>query len=100
MDEYIVPNCPALMEPARKFSMILENAPSHASRLACEHDKTVLHGTVEFPTSVLSRPRSLRLLSMERAQSAARPVSCSGQSRWIAGTFLVESALGCSRKLA
>ena len=48
MDEYIVPNCTALMEPWRKFLLILDNAPSHASRLACEHYKTVFHGTVEF----------------------------------------------------
>ena len=29
-----VPNCTALMEPGRKFLLILDNAPSHASRLA------------------------------------------------------------------
>ena len=44
MDEYIVPNS----APGRKFLLILDNAPSHACRLACEHHKTVLHGTVEF----------------------------------------------------
>ena len=48
MDEYIVPNCTALMEPGRKFLLILDNAPSHVSRLACEHCSTVLHGSVEF----------------------------------------------------
>ena len=48
MDEYIVPNCTALMEPGRKFLRILDNAPSHTSWLACEHYSTVLHGTVEF----------------------------------------------------
>ena len=48
MDEYIVPKCTALMELGRKFSLILDNAPSHDSRLACEHCSTVLHGTVEF----------------------------------------------------
>ena len=48
MDEYMVPNCTALMEPGRKFLLILDNAPSHASKLACEHHKTLLHGTVEF----------------------------------------------------
>ena len=31
MDEYIVPNCTALMELGRKFLLILDNAPSHAS---------------------------------------------------------------------
>ena len=44
MDEYIVPHCVALMELGRKFSLILDNAPSHASRLPCEHFKAVLHG--------------------------------------------------------
>ena len=48
MDEYIVPNYTALMEPGGKFLLILDNAPSHASRLACEHYSTVLHCTVEF----------------------------------------------------
>ena len=48
MEEYIAPNCAALMELGRKFLLILDNAPSHASRLACEHYKTVWHGTVEF----------------------------------------------------
>ena len=38
----------ALMEPGRDFLLILDTAPSHASRLACEFFKTVLHGTVEF----------------------------------------------------
>ena len=41
-------NCAALVEPGRKFLVILDNSPSHASRLACEHQKTVFHGTVEF----------------------------------------------------
>ena len=45
MDEYIAPNCTALMELGRKFLLLLDNAPSHASR---QHYKTVLHGTVEF----------------------------------------------------
>ena len=48
MDEYIAPNCTAVMEPGREFSLLLDNAPSYASRLACEHYKTLLHGTVEF----------------------------------------------------
>ena len=50
MDEYIVLNCGPLMERGRKFLLILDNAPSHASRLACDHRKTVWHGTVEFQT--------------------------------------------------
>ena len=48
MNEYIAPNCTALMEPGREFLLILDNAPSHASRLACAHYKTVWHGTIEF----------------------------------------------------
>ena len=52
MDEYIVPNCAALMELWLKFLLILDNAPSHASTLACEHHSTVLHGTVEFQAPV------------------------------------------------
>ena len=48
MNEYIAPNCAGLLEPGREFLLILDNAPSHASRLACEHYKTVLHGTVDF----------------------------------------------------
>ena len=43
MDEYVVPNNAAVME--RKVLLILDNAPSHASKLACEHHTTVLHGT-------------------------------------------------------
>ena len=85
MDEYIVPNCTALMEPGRKFLLILDNAPSHASWLACEHHSTVLHGTVE--STVFSRSVSLRLLFVKRAQSTACSASGSCQSRRIAGTF-------------
>ena len=44
----MVPNCSALMEPGREFLLILDTAPSHASRLACKHYKAVWHGTVEF----------------------------------------------------
>ena len=47
IEEYMVPNCTALMETERKLLMILD-ARSHASRLACEQHKTLLHGTVEF----------------------------------------------------
>ena len=48
MDEYIVPNCAALLEPGREFFLLLDNAPSRACRPACDHYKTVLNGTVEF----------------------------------------------------
>ena len=48
MDEYIVPNGAALMEPGRKFLLILDNVPSHACKLAGDHFKTVLHSTAEF----------------------------------------------------
>ena len=44
---FILP-LPRIMEPGRKFLLILDNAPSHACRLACEHYKTVRHGTAEF----------------------------------------------------
>ena len=30
MDEYTVPNCTALVEPGRKFLLLLDNAPSQA----------------------------------------------------------------------
>ena len=40
MDE---PVCPIALR-----SWLLDNAPSHACRLAFEHNKTVLHGTVKF----------------------------------------------------
>ena len=48
MDEYFVPNCAALLEPGREFSVLLDNAPSRACRLASDHYKTVFSGTVEF----------------------------------------------------
>ena len=28
MDEYLVPNCAALLEPGREFFLLLDNAPS------------------------------------------------------------------------
>ena len=48
MDEYVVPKCSALVEPGRKLLLLLDNAPSRASRLACGLYKTVFHGAVEF----------------------------------------------------
>ena len=48
MDEHMAPKCAAFMEPGLKFLLLLDNGPSHACRLACDHYKTVLHGTVEF----------------------------------------------------
>ena len=45
MDEYTVPNIAALWE-LFFFKKNMGIAPSHASVLACEHNKTVLHGTV------------------------------------------------------
>ena len=51
MDEYFVPNCAALVDPRRRRLLILDSPPSHASRLACEQYKTVLHCTVEFQSA-------------------------------------------------
>ena len=48
MDEHIAPNCAALMEPGREYLLLLDNAPSHACRLACDHHQTVSNGTVGF----------------------------------------------------
>ena len=50
MDGNFAPNCAALLELGRKFLLLLDNAPSHACRLACDRDhyRTVLHGTVAF----------------------------------------------------
>ena len=48
VSEYFVPNCAALLEPGREFKLLLDKAPSRACRLACDHNKTVLNGTVEF----------------------------------------------------
>ena len=68
-------NCTALMEPGRKFLLILDNAPSHASRLACEHYKTVLHGTVEFQPRALqtSRPQTFFLWNELKVQLVQHP---------------------------
>ena len=46
--EFFVANCAALLEPGREFLLLLDNAPSRACRLACDHNKTVLNGTAEF----------------------------------------------------
>ena len=48
MEEHIAPNCAALMEPGREYLLLLDNAPSHACRLACDHHQTVSNGTVGF----------------------------------------------------
>ena len=47
-DEYIAPNRAALMEPGRTLVLLLDSAPSHACRLAFDHNKTVMHGKAEF----------------------------------------------------
>ena len=82
MDEYIVPKCTALMEPGRKSLLILDNAPLHASRLACEHCSTVLHGTVEFQPQCSPDLSPIRLLFVERAQSTACSASSSCQGHF------------------
>ena len=48
MDEFLCPIARPSWSLGVSFLLILDNAPSHASRLACEHYKTVLFGTVEF----------------------------------------------------
>ena len=75
MDEHIVPNCTALMEPGRKFLLILDIAPSHASRLACDHYSTVLHGTVEFqpPCSPDLSPLDFFLWNELKVQLVQKP---------------------------
>ena len=104
-DEYIFPNCAALMEPGRKFSLILDNAPSHACRLTCKHNKTVLHDTGEFQPPRFPDLSPLRLLFVERVQNTARSASSSCRSRRIAGTFDVPSigrgqaAVGSKRRV-
>ena len=43
--------CPMAQPPrsqTAKFLLLLDSAPSHACRLACNHCRTVLHGTIEF----------------------------------------------------
>ena len=87
MDEYIVPNCTALLEPGRKFLLILDNAPSHASMRACEHYSTVLHGTVEFhpPCSPDLSPLDFLLWNELKVQLVQQSSSC--QSCGIASTF-------------
>ena len=56
------------------FLLILDNAPSHACRLVCDHHRTVLHGTVEFQP--LRTPNlSLRLFWNElKTQLVQHPV--------------------------
>ena len=46
-DEYVVPNCAALMEPGRSCFTFL-NVPSHACKLTFDLYKTVLHGTIKI----------------------------------------------------
>ena len=84
MDEYIVPKCAALMERRCEFLLILDNAPSHAPRLACEHYKTVLRGTVEFQP-LCSPDLSPNPFLVERDQNTAR--SAPANPHRIAGTF-------------
>ena len=70
------------MEPGRIFLLILDNASSQA----CEHYKTVLHGTVEFQPPCSPHLPSLQIF-LEWAQNTTRSASSSCQSRRIAGTF-------------
>ena len=65
-------------------NIALDNAPSHACRLACDYHKTLLHGTVEFQPPYSP---DLSPLDFFLAQSAARSASFSCQSFRTAGTF-------------
>ena len=77
MDEYISPNCIALMEPGREFLLLLDNAPPHASSMACEHYKTVWHGTVEFqpPCSPDLSPSDFFLWNELKVQLVQHPAA-------------------------
>ena len=68
------PNCAALMEPGRRFLLLLDHATSHACRPICDHNKAVLHGTVEFQppcSSDLSPLDFLQLVDMARSVSGS-----------------------------
>ena len=74
VNEYTVPNCTAVMEPGRKFLLILGNAPSHASRLGREH-----YGTVEFqpPCSPALSPLDFFLWNELKVQVVQHPAPTS-----------------------
>ena len=81
MDEYIVPNCTAPMEPGRKFFIALGQravARFQAGLRALQHS-AARHSRVS--TTVFPRSFSHRLLFVERAQSTACSASSSCQSR-------------------
>ena len=83
MEENNVPNSAALMELGRKLLLLPDNAPSHTCKLACDQNKTVLHGTVPLQPPCCPDLSPL----VEGAQDTARSVPNSCQSRRIAGTF-------------
>ena len=71
------------VEPGRKFLLILDKAPSHASRLACEHYGTVLHGTVEFQTTVFPRsPLDFFLWNELKVQLIQHPAPANPAKLW------------------
>ena len=72
--------CP-IEQLGRKFLLILDNAPSHASRLASEHYKSVLHGTVEFQPPCSPDLSPFDFFFVERAQDTPCAVSSSCQTR-------------------
>ena len=84
----------------------LDKAPSHASRLACQHFKTVLHGTVDFNERDLQT--SLPLSSFSGTSSGAvsfsillLPISQNWRhSRPACITERGQVAVGCARKWA
>ena len=57
------------------------------TRLACEHYKTVLHGTVEFQSPCSPDLSPLDFFFLERTRNTSVSVSSSCQSLGIAGTF-------------
>ena len=76
-------HCAQLRSPRGAWAnllLILDNAPSHTARLACERHKTVLHGTIEFDPRCSPDLSPLDFFFMERAQSPGRSVSSSCQS--------------------
>ena len=70
----------------RKFLLLLHNAPSHACKLAGDHCKTVLHGTVEFQPPC-SPDLSLFIFYCGTSPRHSSSVSNCCQSRRNAGTF-------------
>ena len=85
-------------------NIALDNAPSHACRLACDHHSIVLHGTVEFQPPYSPDLSSLDFSSQNELKTQLCLVSNSTEN---CGHFLAacitergQTAVGCSRKWA